>query len=181
MTDQVLCDYTFLTGKNKGSTCDRVCRGGGTNGKCARHKTVKCGECDFTSTGSGGLRVHIAAVHNKQKTIQCPRCVSTFSRREHLQRHILSVHDKQKEFHCTICEFASSTQSDLIRHVSASTISRKMFNVPSVITKATEIVHCGNIFVLYMTSKRISIVSFVHTPQVQTVICKRTYVKNMRK
>ena len=89
--------------------------------------TVKCDECDYTSSYKHYLQEHKEVVH--EGTIyRCKYdgCSSTFTSRNNIGDHVLSIHEKG-DFPCNVCDRHFPTKRSLKVHVGSTHAEKKFF------------------------------------------------------
>ena len=78
-------------------------------------KPNKCNQCDFASSLAGNLKTHLK-IHSGEKSNKCNQCDFASSYASALRRH-LKIHSGEKSNKCNQCDFASSQASNLRAHL----------------------------------------------------------------
>ena len=87
-----------------------------TSEKIAK-KPHLCEICNATFSDSGGVKRHIAQVHEKERPYSCHMCTLTFLREGDKKRHIAQVHEGKKPHICNICAKCFARKSHMNVHI----------------------------------------------------------------
>ena len=80
-------------------------------------KKNKCYQCEYQTSNSSYLKIHIQSVHVGMK-MDCSFCLRKFADKSNLKKHIQSKHEGIK-FPCNNCQLQFSKKSNLKRHFDA--------------------------------------------------------------
>ena len=87
-----------------------------------KHLKIKnklCTHCDYATNNSLHLAFHIKSVHGKIRDNLCEQCDYACSTTYLLNRHVKTVHNKIKDLKCQHCDKAFSQNSALVTHMEA--------------------------------------------------------------
>ena len=85
--------------------------------KEVRHKTMKCGICDYSTNGITSLIYHKKIHYTPEKPFDSTKCGKGFQNKLHLHHHYQTPSkNKVKAFHCFICGKCFQEKSNLRQH-----------------------------------------------------------------
>ena len=78
-------------------------------------RPYKCGLCNFSSTTSSALKVHLIR-HAGEKRHQCNQCNYSTVQAAVLRNHKLSKHSRDRPYKCPICDLSFATAASVKSH-----------------------------------------------------------------
>jgi KRAB domain-containing zinc finger protein len=97
--------------------CGKLCIFLDQHIKNAHPKKWNCQLCSFATNKSGGLLVHIQAIHEKVEDFKCSMCPMVFGENSDLQKHKVSTHMKMDHSKCHECGKICISEVSLNQHI----------------------------------------------------------------